>query len=62
MFRENKLWTNNGQFVLRPSSLTRLSERFHKNPSLFEITLGLFFHTVQPASGIIKYICACSQC
>lgn len=29
--KENKLRTNNGQFVPRPSSLTRLSERFHKN-------------------------------
>lgn len=31
--KETKLWTNNGQFVLRPSSLTRLSKRFHKNAS-----------------------------
>lgn len=42
---ENRLWTNNGQFVLRPSSLTRLSERFHTNQthSLKKNKRSLFF-------------------
>lgn len=45
VLRENKLWPNNGQFVLRPSSLTRLSERFHKNECLILLNnLGIFFH------------------
>lgn len=41
--KENKLWPDNGQFVPCPSSLTQLSERFHKNECLVLLNNARYF-------------------